>query len=498
MRAVIGALVVGLSSLGWSQPAPGTAPVPMEGEDAGTPAVRPPPPAPVDAGVASAPSTTFDPAMTPWGPGRKSSGELFRSAAVAVDPNGPLRWRWNDVSAAVGLQYFARAEARDNADFSAAARDFSLGIEHRARVTGRVSAFGRVGAVLELQDVRAWGSEPSTIALLPAAALHQGFVDLKVSSWLDVRVGRQELSYGEDRLIGNLDWAQTARAFDGVFARVTPMEGVTVDAFGMALKPPAFLTDAAGSRFQNSGTYFTGLYARYRKGKAGLDVYGLGLLEDQSTAATGFRPDHNRLTLGGRGLLGLGPLALVGEGALQLGTTAAREQILAGAFAGRATWTLPFAGLYLMADVSAATGDGTPGDGTDTTFNQLFPTAHVHLGFIDYVAWQNVVGVRGTVGLKRPFMHLWLDVHHLRAWDPRGAWYAAGGSVFIPASAMRTNGEMGNEFDLSLTVPLHDSVSLSGAFSVFLPGGMADPAATGVGRGSSPSTWAFLYVRAQL
>jgi len=469
----------------------------MEAEDGGVPSAPLPPQAPVDAGAAAPAAPTFDLAMTPWGPGRKSSGEMFHSAAAPVDPNGPLRWRWNDVSVAVGLQYFARVEGRDNADFNVA-RDFAVTADHRARVTGRVSAFGKVGAVLELQDVRGWGTEPSTTALLPAAALHQGFVDLKATSWLDVRVGRQELSYGEDRLIGNLDWAQTARAFDGVFARLSPMEGLTVDAFGMMLKPPAFLADAGGGRFQSSGSYFTGAYARYRRGKLGGDVYLLGLLEDPATAATGFLPDHNRLTMGARGLATVGPVALVGEGALQVGTNTAKERIFAGAFAGRATWTLPVAGLYLMADVSGATGDGTPGDGTDNTFNQLFPTAHVHLGFMDYAAWQNVVGARGTVGLRKPFMHVWLDVLHLRAWDPRGAWYAANGSVFIPASALRTNGVMGNEVDLSVTVPLHASVSLAGAFGLFLPGGMADPAATGVGRGTAPSTWGFLYLRAQL
>jgi hypothetical protein len=451
--------------------------------------------APPDAGVAPL-SPGFDVSQTPWGPGRKSSGEAFRSAATALD-DGPLRWRWNDLSLALGLQYFARAEARDSADFSASARDFSLLVDHRARVSARASAFGRVGALLELQDVRAWGAEPSTIALLPAAAVHQAFVDVRVAPWFDLRIGRQELSYGEDRLIGSLDWAQTARAFNGLFARAT-VASVTVDAFGFLLKPPAFLTDSAGARFQNSGSYFTGVYARWRRDKAGVDAYALGLLDDPSTTATGFRPDHNRLTLGTRGILPVGPVTLLGEGALQVGTSSAKERILAGAFAGRATWNLPVKGLYVLAEVSGATGDGTPGDGVESTFNQLFPTAHIHLGFIDYAAWQNVVGARGTVGFKQPWLHVWLDVHHLRAWDARGAWFNAGGAVFVAADPTRTDAVMGNEVDLSVTVPVTSIVSISGAFSVFLPGGMAAVQPSGVGRGTSPSTWGFVYLRAQL
>lgn len=443
-----------------------------------------------------APSVGYDVVQTPWGPGRKNSGELFRSVATPLD-EGPLRWRVRDFSFAVGLQYIARGELRNDQDFSLPAPDFTFGVDHRARVSARASAFGRVGVLLELQDVRAFGAEPSTTSLLSAVGVHQAFIDVK-AGWLDVRVGRQELSYGEDRLIGNLDWAQTARAFNGVFARATLPAGVTVDGFGMLLKPPAFLVDGAGSRFQNSGAYFVGLYARYRQGKAGVDAFALGLLEDPSTAATGFRPDHNRLTLGARGVLPVGAVTLLGEGALQTGVSSAKERILAGAFAGRATYTLPGSGFYMLGEVSGASGDGTPGDGVESGFNQLFPTGHIHLGFMDSVAWQNVVGVRGTVGFKEPWLHVWLDVHHFRSWDPRGPWAGASGALFIAADPTRTDALMGNELDLSVTVPITSLVSLAGAFGVFVPGGMAAVQPGGVGRGSAPSTWGFFSVRAQL
>ncbi len=449
----------------------------------------------VDAGLP--PTLGFDVVQGPWGPARKSSGDLFRSAATSV-AEGPLRWRWNDFSLAIGGQYFARTELRDGRDFSLADPDQSIGVDHRARLTVRASAKERVGIVLEFQDVRGWGSEPNTTTVTPNTGLHQGFVDLKVTPFLDVRVGRQELTYGEDRLIGNLDWAQAARAFDGVFVRVTASPSVTLDGFGMMLSPPSFLT--AGGRAHNSGSYFTGLYARARFGKAGLDVYGLGLLEDPSTAALGPRHDNNRLTLGARGFGALGPLALVAEAAFQTGKACTPacapgevdDTVLAGALAVKATWTLPVWGSpYVTGEFSAASGDADATDGVDHTFHQLFPTGHIHLGFMDYVGWQNVVAGRGTIGLRPWGAHVWLDVHHFRAWEPRGAWYAANGAVFLAADPNRTSGEMGTELDLSVTVPLFAQVSLAGNFSVFLPGLEA------AARGTSPSTWGFLSVRSQ-
>ena len=86
---------------------------------------------------------------------------------------------------------------------------------------------------------------------------------------------------------------------------------------------------------------------------------------------------------------------------------------------------------------------------------------------------------------------MWLDVRHFSAWEPKGAWYAANGSVFLPADATRTSGSMGTEFDLSVTVPIVANLSIAGSFAVFMPGLEA------IARGTAPSTWGFLSVRSQ-
>lgn len=458
---------------------------PVAEVDAGAPAAVAPPVTPQVTPPPPAPFASFDVANTPWGPGRKSSGELFRSAALAL-PSAPLRWSWNGISLALGGQYLARGELRDNLDFSTPVQDQTVGFEHRARLSARASAFERVGVLIELQDVRGWGSEPNTVTTTPNTGLHQGFVDLHAASWLDVRVGRQELSYGEDRLIGSLDWAMSARAFDGLFVRVTPSSAVTIDAFGMMLKPPAWLTDASGLRFHNSGSYFTGVYSRVRVAKAGVDAFALGLFEDPATAASGLSKDNNRVTLGARGFFNVAQLAVVGEGAFQTGKVGPREELLtAGAFAAKATWTFSsvWGAPYVLAEFSMAS----------PTFSQLFPTGHLHLGYADLVAWQNVVAERGAIGFRPWGAHVWLDVHHFNAWDPKAVWSTAAGALFLAADPTRTDGNMGTELDLSVTVPIIANVALSGNVSVFLPGGMAASA-----KGQNPTTWGFLMIRTQL
>ncbi|MCC6333583.1 MAG: alginate export family protein [Myxococcales bacterium] len=465
--------------------------------DAGTGDAPPAPPAPKEVPIAAAPPAPpsespgpFDLVQSLWGPGRKSSGEKFSSAATPLEP-GPFRLTGEKWSLGFGGQYFARGELRDNRDYNGAVGDHELGFEHRARLSVRASAFGRVGVLVEFQDVRFWGSEPNTATTTPNTGLHQGFVDVKVAEWLDVRVGRQELSYGEDRLIGNLDWAQSARAFDGVFLRLEPSDTTTVDGFAMMLRPPAWLADATG-RLHNSGQYFYGLYARLRPSKTlGVDGYALGLHNDAGTLATGPGPDTNLATLGARVSSTWGALALVGEGAFQTGQQGA-ALVLAGAFAGRGTYTFTAPGKwYVGAEVLGASGDGDTTDTTQRTFNQLFPTGHAHLGFMDYVGWQNVLGFKGSVGFRPYGAHVWLDVHHFRFWDPRGASYNAAGAQLLAADATRTNANLGTELDFNVTVPVTKYAGVSGAFAVFLPGGGSSA------RGSSPSTWGFLSVRSQ-
>ncbi len=79
-----------------------------------------------------------------------------------------------------------------------------------------------------VQDVRVWGQDASTISNADGnrLMLHEGWADLTLFNKADttiktkgidlmsLKIGRQELSYDDVRLIGNLDWLQQARRHD--------------------------------------------------------------------------------------------------------------------------------------------------------------------------------------------------------------------------------------------------------------------------------------------
>ncbi len=93
-----------------------------------------------------------------------------------------------------------------------------------------------------IQDVRVWGQDASTISNADGSRLmlHEGWADLTLFNKADttiktkgidlmnIKIGRQELSYDDVRLIGNLDWLQQGRRHDMVLLK-TVHKGWQID-----------------------------------------------------------------------------------------------------------------------------------------------------------------------------------------------------------------------------------------------------------------------------
>lgn len=81
-----------------------------------------------------------------------------------------------------------------------------------------------------VQDVRVWGADASTINNADGSRLsiHEAWAEIILANakdtsfahpavqYFSVRIGRQELIYDDQRLLGNLDWLQQARRHDAV------------------------------------------------------------------------------------------------------------------------------------------------------------------------------------------------------------------------------------------------------------------------------------------
>lgn len=68
---------------------------------------------------------------------------------------------------------------------------------------------------LVLQDVRIWGSQPQTVMNQSVATyIHQGWAEMNLSKALSLKIGRQELNYDDQRILGSVGWAQQGRSHD--------------------------------------------------------------------------------------------------------------------------------------------------------------------------------------------------------------------------------------------------------------------------------------------
>lgn len=243
---------------------------------------------------------------------------------------------------------------------------------------------------------------PNTIVDRPLD-LHEGYIRLD-SGPFRVDVGRFEMVYGEHLIIGNLDWHQTARAFDGARLMIGLGDGYIHGFFTQTREgypvPPVNVL--------NGDTYFSGVYAGLGPllhKSLELDVYFLQRIWAQwdSTAADPMDPTATidvtsdaalEATLGVRAKQRIGVVDYHAEAGVQFGqrqaaqrpVTAAgplNQDIIAAHIDGEVGVNVADDGLRLAVGGLVASGDDPTSADKNEGWDQLFPTAHKFLGLMD-------------------------------------------------------------------------------------------------------------------
>lgn len=281
-------------------------------------------------------------------------------------------------------------------------------------------------------------------------------------------LGRQELAFGKQRLVSNLPWANSQRAWDT--ARVVVERGDwRYDAFfgRLAVSDKYELNDWQG------GHSLWGLYGSGAVGAAedDLELYYVGFDGDDPVVVNGTAGEDRRHTVGARfsGTRGRDDFDL--EGAYQfgdLGDADVSAWFLAVDLA-RSWKEAPYSPrLFLRFDY--ASGDDRFGDDEVGTFNQLYPLGHAYFGYMDFVGRQNVIDLHPGVRIQptgrlslRSELHLFR-----RASDADGLYNAGGGLLRAVGGADAT--EIGQELDVVATYQLNAQTALELGLSRFIAG----------------------------
>jgi hypothetical protein len=275
--------------------------------------------------------------------------------------------------------------------------------------------------------------------------LHQAFVTLGNKEFpLSLKVGRQELSYGEERLVGAVNWNNIGRVFDAAKAR-WQTEWFGADFFASRVVIPE------DGRFDVANNYdwFSGVYATITKiPKNTWELYFLS--RNASTQASAAEPSpqfpqpsaRDIYTLGTRlkslpGQLGPWDYKLETAGQLgdfrdpRLGPNSARLDHQAYMVSAQAGYTFASVAAKprLGLEYDFASGDSNPGDGKHETFENLFPTNHKFYGYMDFVSLQNIHDLRGIFQLQpHPRLSLAIEGHGFWLADTHDNFYTASGT----------------------------------------------------------------------
>jgi hypothetical protein len=290
------------------------------------------------------------------------------------------------------------------------------------------------------------------------------FADVKVATVKDapayIRVGRQELLYGSQRLISTLDWVNTRRTFQGVkgFWRTPTFD---LDAFWV--RPMVTQKDSFDNWDEKQE--FFGLWGTYRPMKGQLaDFYFLSLDDNRNRAigSNNIRGDSITHTLGSRIAGDYNQFLYELEGMYQFGQYS-NQDLSAFAVASGAGYHFKGAPLnpqfWLRYDF--ASGDNNLTDGDRTTFNQLFPFGNYYMGWIDRVGRQNIHDFNAQLNLHpAPWANFTAQYHRFYLANKQDFLYNAAGAATLRDPTGQAGSYVGDEIDFrfNINVDRHHNV----------------------------------------
>jgi hypothetical protein len=312
------------------------------------------------------------------------------------------------------------------------------------RPTSWFSVFG------QLQDARVFGRDPKTPPFQKTLDLRQAYVDLGnlESSHFLLRVGRQELNFGNGRLIGRSWWTNSSRSFDAI--RATFQDGnVRVDAFASSV---VIIREGVFDH-HNEGNNLHGIYGQIRNvvPNSILEPYGFWHISGGVVGKDG-KSDHlNQYTWGVR-FVGVLPANFDyrTEMAIQRGTLGPSDiRGWLGHWTGGYTFVNVVSKPRLFVEYNYGSGDDKPTDlKVTSTFDPIYPTQHDKLGLADQFAWRNIKNLRfGSEFRVSKKLTLASSYHDFWLASAKDALYPARGSVFARDKTGKAGTHIGEELD---------------------------------------------------
>lgn len=291
-------------------------------------------------------------------------------------------------------------------------------------------------------------------------------------SIISATVGREILSFGDERVIGPSDWSNMGRTFDTA----------RVDVHANGLQMAVFAASVIAARdgvidHHPQGNNLYGIYAGLTKlvPQATLEPYLL------------WRVAPNGLRLAENGA-GFGALSEVTVGARLAGTvgridfdiemnkqTGSLGPKTIAAWAGHwnAGYVIQKAKVKprLFLEYNYASGNKNPNGSTWGTHDEIYPSAHNKMDFADQFGWRNIRDIRA--GVQEKLGRMWTlnqVVDNVWLASKYDAMYSSSGAVSVAAHPNVTSTHAGTELELIAECKQNKHISYGFGWAHLFPG----------------------------
>ncbi|MCM4167545.1 hypothetical protein KCTC52924_00956 [Arenibacter antarcticus] len=339
--------------------------------------------------------------------------------------------------------------------------DAALFVSQRTRLNADYKLDG-LSFYLSLQDVRVWGDVPQlNLSDKNGLGIHQVWGEIQLLEDLSLKVGRQEISYDDHRIFGNVGWAQQARSHDALLLKYQKSDFKIH--LGLAYNQDAERLN--GTTLTTPSTYKS---LHYIWGNKTWEQFSASLLilnnGEQFIDLINSNNNKTRYsqTLGTHLKYQEGHLNLSSNIFYQIGKDVLDNDLnafllaLEGNYNVTQKWRVG-----LGAELQSGNNNGLPADGKNKAFTPFYGTNHKFNGHMDYFY---VGSHNNNVGLLDVYVQTKLTISEKSDLSLAFHNFSAEGKI-----SGTDKKELGSELDLAYAYKLQKYVSLTTGYSHLFP-----------------------------
>ena len=347
----------------------------------------------------------------------------------------------------------------------------------------------KITAKFSFQNVRTWGDVKTTATNdKNGIMLFEAWGQYNLDENWSTRIGRQVISYDNQRIFGEIDWAQQGQSHDAILLSYKKGEnqldfGAALNADTEGLYRDLYVTNYKNMQYAWYHTNFSNLQMSLLALNAGFQ-YEEAITTDlkvdyMQTFGTYLKYKKNKFDAD------LGIYAQTGKGKL------VTENTTVSAYNVGLNLNYAFTDKFKMSvGYELLSGkDQTDSDNKIKSFNPIFGTNHAFNGFMDYFYVGNH---KNTVGLQDLFIKFNYSSNKWK-FNATPHLFMTAADVIDPLNATKTmDSYLGTEIDLVASYDLHKNIGISAGYSQML--GSKTLEVLKAGNKGNDNNWAFIMI----